>query len=127
MLNIKSKIKALIITLLLLFSFSPSYVLAIDTQNAIQCGVNAAAGANCTAQPSGSVNGTIKAVINVLSVITGAAAVIMIIIGGFRYVTSGGNPETTKGARNTIIYAVIGIVVVAVSQLIVHFVLNTIK
>jgi hypothetical protein len=77
--------------------------------------------------PSGSVNGTIKAVINVLSVITGAAAVIMIIIGGFRYVTSGGNPETTKGARNTIIYAVIGIVVVAVSQLIVHFVLNTIK
>ncbi|MBX4197632.1 hypothetical protein KW801_03715 [Candidatus Saccharibacteria bacterium] len=48
----------------------------------------------------------------------------MIIVGGFRYITSGGNPESTKSARNTILYAIIGLVVVALAQLIARFVLN---
>jgi len=63
-------------------------------------------------------------VINVLSVVVGAVAVIMIIIGGFRYVISNGDSNSTKGAKDTILYAIIGLVVVLFSQIIVAFVLD---
>ena len=78
---------------------------------------------NCTEQDSG-LQGTVKTVINVLSVVVGIVAVIMIIIGGFRYVTSGGKQESVTGAKNTILYAVIGLVIVALAQVIVRFVLT---
>ena len=78
---------------------------------------------NCTEQDSG-LGGTVKTVINVLSVVVGIVAVIMIIIGGFRYVTSGGKQESVTGAKNTILYAVIGLVIVALAQVIVRFVLT---
>lgn len=74
-----------------------------------------------------SVTTTIKKIINILSVIIGAVAVVMIIIGGFRYVTSGGNAESTKSARQTIVYAIVGLVIVALAQIIVHFVLNAVS
>jgi cytochrome bd-type quinol oxidase subunit 2 len=69
----------------------------------------------------------IAKVINILSVIIGAIAVVMIIIGGFRYVTSGGNAESTKSARQTIVYAIVGLIIVALAQIIVHFVLNSVS
>jgi hypothetical protein len=47
----------------------------------------------------------------------------MIIYAGFRYVSSGGNDDAVKGAKNTILYAIIGLVIVALAQIIVHFVL----
>jgi len=53
-------------------------------------------------------------------------AVIMIIIGGFRYITSGGNDTSITSAKNTILYAVIGLVIVALAQVLVHFVLRNI-
>jgi hypothetical protein len=48
----------------------------------------------------------------------------MLIIGGFRYITSGGNSEGIGKAKNTIIYAIIGLIIVALAQIIVQFVLN---
>jgi hypothetical protein len=66
----------------------------------------------------------IAKVLNVLSLIVGVVAVIMIIVGGFRYVTSAGNPEGTKGARSTILYAIVGLIVVALAQAVVRFVLQ---
>jgi hypothetical protein len=66
----------------------------------------------------------IKDLVDVFSVIVGVVAVIMIIFGGFRYITSGGDSNNISGAKNTIIYAVIGLVVVALAQFIVQFVLN---
>jgi hypothetical protein len=72
-----------------------------------------------------SITDLIRQIIDILSVIIGAIAVVMIIIGGFRYVTSGGNAESTKSARQTIVYAIIGLVIVALAQIIVHFVLNS--
>ncbi|HVU59865.1 MAG TPA: pilin [Candidatus Saccharimonadales bacterium] len=62
--------------------------------------------------------------INYFSVIVGVIAVIMIIVGGLRYITSGGESGKVSGAKTTIIYALIGLVVVALAQLIVHFVLS---
>jgi hypothetical protein len=50
--------------------------------------------------------------------------VIMIIVGGFRYITSGGNDASVTAAKNTILYAIIGLVVVALAQIIVRFTLG---
>lgn len=66
----------------------------------------------------------IKKVINIFSIVIGTVAVIMIIIGGFRYIISGGDSSATKGAKDTIMYAVIGLVVVLFAQVIVIFVLS---
>ncbi|HET7827358.1 MAG TPA: pilin [Candidatus Saccharimonadales bacterium] len=77
----------------------------------------------CTEQQAG-LQGTVTTVVNILSVVVGIVAVIMIIVAGFRYVTSGGKQESVTGAKNTILYAVIGLVVVALAQVIVRFVLT---
>lgn len=74
--------------------------------------------------PDSKLNTLIKNVVNLLSIIVGVAAVIMIIYGGFRYVTSGGDSGSVTTAKNTILYALIGLVVVALSQVIVKFVLS---
>jgi cytochrome bd-type quinol oxidase subunit 2 len=68
-----------------------------------------------------------RKVINVFSIVIGAVSVIMIIIGGFRYVISGGDSSATKSAKDTIMYAVIGLVVVLFAQVIVVFVLTNTK
>jgi hypothetical protein len=65
---------------------------------------------------------TINAIVDVLAVIVGVAAVIMIIISGFRYITSGGDAAKVGAAKSTLIYALIGLVIVALAKLIVHFV-----
>ena len=96
----------------------------LNTQQAIECGTSCASGNNQTpAQASSKLDDTIREVINVLSVAVGLVAIIMIIIGGFRYVTSGGKQESVASAKNTILYAVIGLVIVALAQVIVRFVL----
>ncbi len=79
---------------------------------------------NCDAQSTNSVNDLIATVINVFSFVVGVVAVIMIIIGGFRYITSGGDSASVSAAKNTILYAIIGLVIVAFAQFIVHFVLS---
>ncbi len=70
------------------------------------------------------VNNIIRLVINIFSLIVGVISVIMIIIGGLKYITSGGDSGNVSGAKNTILYAVIGLVVVALAQVIVRFVLE---
>lgn len=82
-------------------------------------------GGSCTPPADGpSVQSTITDVINILSIVVGVAAVIMIIIGGFRYIVSAGDSNSVNGAKNTILYAVIGLVIVAMAQVIVRFVVN---
>lgn len=66
----------------------------------------------------------IKTITNVLLFIIGAIAVIMIIIGGIRYVTSNGDASQTKAAKDTIMYAVIGIIVAILAYAIVNFVIT---
>lgn len=51
----------------------------------------------------------------------------MIIVGGFRYVISGGDSNGVSGAKNTIMYAIIGLVIVLFAQIIVKFVLTNTK
>jgi cytochrome bd-type quinol oxidase subunit 2 len=80
-----------------------------------------------TSSGTTGINKIITDVINIFSVAVGVVAVIMIIAGGFRYITSGGDSNKISGAKNTIIYALIGLVVVALAQLIVKFVLNKVS
>lgn len=65
----------------------------------------------------------VGSVINILSIVVGAASVIVIIIGGIRYVVSGGDSAGVQGAKNTILYAIVGLVVALFAQVIVRFVL----
>lgn len=69
------------------------------------------------------VNSIMRLAINLLSVIAGFAAVIMIILAGFKYITSEGDSGNISSAKTALLYAIIGLVVVALAQFIVRFVL----
>ncbi len=65
-----------------------------------------------------------QTVANILLLLIGAVAVIMLIIGGFRYVVSGGDSNAVEGAKNTILYAVIGIVVAFLAYAAINFLIG---
>ena len=71
-----------------------------------------------------SLNNILTTIVDIMSVVVGIVAVIMLIVGGLRYVASGGNDQSVAGAKNTILYAIVGLVVVAMAQVVVHFVLG---
>ena len=71
-----------------------------------------------------SVSEIIMTIVNVLLFILGAIAVIMIIIGGIRYTISQGDSGAITSAKNTILYAVIGLVVALLAYAIVNFVIT---
>lgn len=78
-------------------------------------------GLNCQ---STSVNQLIRTVINWILGITFGIAVLFLIIGGFWYITSAGNPEGATKGKQTVINAVIGIVIIVLSYVIVNVVAN---
>ncbi|MGI9027280.1 MAG: pilin [Candidatus Saccharimonadales bacterium] len=75
-------------------------------------------------EAANSVEKTIANVVNLLSIIVGIAAVILIIVNGLKLVTSGGDSNSISAARNGIIYAIVGLIIVALAQVIVRFVLS---
>lgn len=78
----------------------------------------------CAKQGSGDLLGVIKNIINVLLTIGGVVAVIMIIVGGIRFMVSTGDQSKIKAARDTILYSVIGLVVTILAFAIVNFVID---
>lgn len=82
---------------------------------------------NCATSTSGAtdkVNSTVSLALTLFSAIVGIISVVMIIVGGIRYITSGGDSGKVSSAQNTVLYAVIGLIVVALAQVIVKFVLS---
>ncbi len=75
---------------------------------------------------SALIGGILKDVINIMLYLAGTIAVIMMVIGGLRYITSDGDPQKATTARLTIIYALVGLVVAVLSFSIVNFVLGRI-
>jgi hypothetical protein len=73
---------------------------------------------------SSSLSTTLTNIVNVLSVIIGVGAVIMLIISGLRYVTSAGDSGQITSAKHTFIYALVGLIIVALAQSLVKFVIN---
>ena len=103
---------------------APTAYAATDPAGEIQSGIDAVGGGGSTADDLPKL---IKSIINVLLFVVGAVAVIMIIMGGIRYVTSNGDQTHVKAAKDTILYSVIGLVVALLAFAIVNFVVGNIK
>jgi hypothetical protein len=73
---------------------------------------------------STSIGNVAKNITKIFTIIVGAISVIMIIYGGFRYITSGGASDKVGSAKNTLIYAIIGLIIVALANVIVSVVIN---
>lgn len=69
--------------------------------------------------------GVFKQITNVVLYIVGVIAVIMLIIGGIKYVVSGGDAKKVTDAKNTVLYAIIGLVIAFLAFAIVNFVITT--
>lgn len=121
--------KRLIISLAVaLFGMGPAVLVAMpayaDSKDEVCQGIDLTGG-NCK-DGSGEtgISNLVKAVVNILSIIVGIAAVIMIIIGGLKYVTSAGDSGSITSAKHTIVYALVGLIIVALAQFLVHYVIK---
>ena len=74
-----------------------------------------------------SANEVFKTITNIMFFIIGAVSVIMLIYGGIRYTTSGGNANNVTAAKNTIIYSIVGLVVAILAYAIVSFVVTNLQ
>lgn len=79
---------------------------------------------DCTDKADNKLTSTISDFINVFSIVIGIVAVVMIMVAGFRYITSAGDANGISAAKNTLIYAIVGLIVAAFAQIIVRFVLS---
>ncbi len=73
----------------------------------------------------GGQGGIFRTITNVLLFLIGAISVIMLIIGGIRYVVSGGDSTAVQNAKNTILYAIVGVVVAILAYAVVNFVISS--
>src|ERR1035437_7554101 len=90
-----------------------THLLATITVNATDVGA-----------PSVSLGGVPKTVVNTLLEIAGALAVIFLIVGGLKYATSAGDSKRVESAKNTILYAIVGLVITILAYAIVNFVIT---
>ena len=97
---------------------------SIDGTGGLEAGADCARGTDQQANLFGD-GGIFRTITNVLLFIIGAISVIMLIIGGIRYVVSGGDSSAVTAAKNTILYAVIGIIVALLAYALVNFVIDS--
>jgi hypothetical protein len=69
-------------------------------------------------------NSIFSDITNIVVWVAGAAAVLILILGGIRYVTSGGDANKVSSAKNTIIAALLGIVVIVLARSLINYVVN---
>jgi hypothetical protein len=130
----KSLIKNMMASLgLLSLMLAPALVVTAparaDSKSAVCQGVNAASGVDsdsCGTSSGEGVDSLVEKIIDILSWVVGVVAVIAIIVGGLRFILAGGDAGKIASARNTILYAIVGLVIVAIAQLIVLFVLQNV-
>ena len=90
----------------------------------LQEGAEAARCSECPENLFGE-TGVFRQVTNVILYIVGAVAVIMLIIGGVKYVVSGGDAKKVTDAKNTVLYAIIGLIICFLAFAIVNFVITS--
>ncbi len=95
----------------------PAY--AESASNLINNGINAT-----NLNGGNNLEGTVTNVINVVLYVVGILAVVMVIIGGVKYTTSGGDQAAVTSAKNTILYGIIGLVIAILAYAIVNFVVR---
>ena len=91
----------------------------------VQEGAEAARGDGMPAELIGK-NGVFTQITNTILYVVGIVSVIMLIYGGLRYVTSGGDSKKVTDAKNTILYAIIGLIISILAFSIVNFVINAV-
>lgn len=114
----------------LVFTAAPVAAQTVDCSNVTSGGITH--GAECakpTSAPSQlfGPNSIFVTITNIMLFIIGAIAVIMLIVGGIRYVVSAGDQNAVTSAKNTILYAIIGIVVAFLAYAAVNFVSNQLQ
>lgn len=116
-------VSAMIISLTALgLSFIPTAVMGLE--GGFREGVQAARGDDVPSTLIGD-GGVVTTVINVMLFIVGFLSVIMLIFGGLRYIVSGGNSTAVTAAKNTILYAIVGLVIAIFAYAIVNFVVGS--
>lgn len=100
----------------------PATSSAVDLS--VKGGVDAARGNDQPANLFGNA-GIFSTITNTLLFILGAISVIMIIVGGLRYVISGGDSAAVTAAKNTILYAIVGVIVAILAYAIINFVIGS--
>ena len=128
-----NKLKAMIASMLLVpvlgFGVAASLPASVSAASCVDNNgkVSVRSGADCAKSDSQKKNigVVIKDITNVLLFIIGAVAVIMIIVGGLRYVTSNGDSNQVTAAKNTILYGVIGVIIALLAYAIVNFVISS--
>lgn len=125
-------LRALSLSLVIIVSFAmlvlSAPVFAADPLDPVCNGTAGSASTACrsrtTENPLLGPTGIITRVIQLIVLFTGVASVIVIMIGGFKYLVSAGDSAKVSNAKDTILYAVIGLVVAVVAQAIVSLVLR---
>lgn len=121
----KALITASVLSLVAVAALSSAFsgvTLAFD--GTLQSGVEAARGANIPSELLGS-GGVVTTIINTLLFVVGFLSVVMLIIGGIRYVISGGNSAAVTAAKNTILYAIVGLIIALFAYAIINFVIGS--
>jgi len=96
-----------------------------EAKNAACTGANQVEGGGTTcAADNSALNRAIEFAIRIFQVIAGVITLFVIILAGLGYVTSGGDSSKTKAAKDRLLYAAIGILIIALSEAIIQFVLN---
>jgi hypothetical protein len=95
-----------------------------ESKDSVCKGIELTGGACDSSTASTTVETLVSNVISIFSWVVGIASVIMIMVGGFKYIVSQGDGGNVSSAKNTILYAIIGLVVALFAQLIVRFVIN---
>lgn len=127
----KSIIKRIVASTLLIAALAFGVtVVTNDPALALDCTGTACIndGINSTGGNSGqpTLDNVFKTVVNVLLYIIGGISVIMLIVGGIRYTISGGNSTHVTAAKNTIMYALIGLIIAFLAYAIINWVLGSI-
>lgn len=89
----------------------------------VQSGANSARGNDQPEQLFGD-GGIFRRITNILLFAIGVLSVIMLIIGGLRYVISGGNKDAVNSAKNTILYAIVGLIVALLAFAAINFIIG---
>ncbi len=113
----------IIIAALSIATFMAFIPVTAQAQGSAQRGVDAAQGDGVPTELFGN-GGLVTTITNVLLFVAGALAVIMIIWGGIRYATSAGNSSSVTAAKNTVLYAIVGLIVAFLAFAAVNFVLG---
>ena len=121
--TITKKVVALTIALAVASSLILSST-ALGVESPVQSGVDAARAAEVPSTIMGG-DGIVTTAVNALLFVVGALSVIMLIWGGLRYVISGGNSSAVTAAKNTILYAIVGLIIALFAYAIINFVIGS--